>query len=396
MCRPEFTKMAARKLTVVQILPEMEEGGVEGETFDLAVFLSQNGHRSIVISGGGRLVPQLEKSGCIHIEWTHIGAKNPLCLQYIYKLRKFLLTQNVDVLHLRSRLPAWIGYLTWRLLPAIQRPVLITTFHGFYSVSPYSRIMTKGERVIAVSATIKKHILDNYNIEEEKICLIHGGFDAQKFCPEAVTVERVRLLREKWLESHSCTPVIILPGRLTYLKGQDILIESLALIKNRDFVCLLIGDTQDNPSYTQKIETLIKSHGLEEKILLVGHCNDMPAALLLADIVISASSTRPEAFGKVAIESMAMGKPMIGTAHGGSLDTILPGKTGWLVPPFDSKSMSKAILEAFTDPMNTKNLGEQGRVWVGEHFTAKIMCEKTIAIYYARLENKKKEMDLPV
>jgi len=384
--------MADRKLTVVQILPEMEEGGVEGETLDLAIFLSQNGHRSIVISGGGRLVPQLEKSGCIHIEWTHIGAKNLLCLQYIYKLRKFLLTQNVDVLHLRSRLPAWIAYLAWRFLPATQRPVLITTFHGFYSVSSYSRIMTKGERVIAVSAAIKKHIIDNYNIEEEKISLIHGGFDAQKFSPESVAVERVRLLREKWLVAHADMPVIILPGRLTYLKGQDILIESLALIKNRDFVCLLIGDTKKNPSYTQKIETLIKSHGLEEKILLVGHCNDMPAALLLADIVISASSTRPEAFGKIAIESMAMGKPVIGTAHGGSLDTILPGKTGWLVPPFDSTSMSKAIIEAFTDPEHAKKLGEQGRVWVGAQFTAKTMCEKTIALYYARLEKKKKEI----
>jgi glycosyltransferase involved in cell wall biosynthesis len=388
--------MAARKLTVIQILPEMEEGGVEGETLDLAVFLSQNGYRSIVISGGGRLVPQLEKSGCTHIEWTHIGTKNLLCLQYIYKLRKYLLTQDVDVLHLRSRLPGWVAYLAWRLLPAIRRPVLITTFHGFYSVSSYSRIMTKGERVIAVSATIKKHIIDNYNIEEEKIGLIHGGFDAQKFSPEAVSVERVRCLKEKWLVAHAGKPVIILPGRLTYLKGQDILIESLALIKNRDFVCLLIGDTQENPSYTQKIETLIKSHGLEEKILLVGHCNDMPAAILLADIVISASSTQPEAFGKIAIESMAMGKPMIGTAHGGSLDTILPGKTGWLVPPFDSESMSKAILEALADSENTKNLGEQGRVWVSEHFTAKTMCEKTIALYCARLEEKEKEMDLPV
>jgi glycosyltransferase involved in cell wall biosynthesis len=373
--------MVAQKLTVVQILPEMDEGGVEGETLDLAIDLASNGDRSIVISSGGRLVTPLEKSGCTHINWAHIGEKSLRCLQYILKLRNFLLIQQVDILHLRSRLPAWIGYMAWKLLPESQRPVLITTFHGFYSVNSYSRIMTRGERVVAVSETIKKHIIENYRLEEQKISLIHGGFDTREFSPESVSVERIRRLREKWLASHEGKPVIILPGRLTQWKGQDILIESLALIKNSNFICLLIGDTKENPSYLQKLESLIKAHGLEEKILLVGHCSDMPAVLLLADIVISASSTKPEAFGKVAIESMAMGKPIIGTAHGGSLETILPGKTGWLVPPLDAKSMSKAIQEALSDPEHAKKLGQQGRIWVCEHFTAKIMCEKTIALY---------------
>jgi glycosyltransferase involved in cell wall biosynthesis len=250
--------------------------------------------------------------------------------------------------------------------------------------------MTKGERVVAVSETIKEHIIKNYRIEEQKISLIHGGFDIREFSPESVSIERIRRLREKWLASHEGKPVIILPGRLTQWKGQDILIESLALIKNSNFICLLIGDTKENPSYLQKLESLIKSHGLEEKILFVGHCSDMPAALLLADIVISASSTKPEAFGKVAIESMAMGKPIIGTAHGGSLETILPGKTGWLVPPLDSKSMSKAIQEALSDPENAKKLGKQGRTWVCEHFTAKMMCKKTIALYREALAEKSK------
>lgn len=384
--------MVAEKLTVVQLLPELDEGGVEGETLDLAIYLSRQGYRSIVISGGGRLVPQLEQAGCIHINWPHIGEKSPRCLPYIAKLRKFLLAEQVDVLHMRSRLPAWVGYLAWKLMPESRRPSLITTFHGFHSVNSYSAIMAKGECVVAVSEVIKKHILDNYKIEEGKISLIYGGVDAAKFSPDMVSIDRVSQLRQKWLAGHEGKPVIILPGRFTQLKGQDILIDSLALIKKHEFVCLLIGDTEEKPAYTQILRDRIALHGLENSILLVGHCSDMPAALLLSDIVISATSTKPEAFGKVAIEAMAMGKPMIATDHGGSVETVMPGKTGWLVPPLDSKSMSLAILEAFSNFGNTEKLGQQGRRWVLKHFTTKIMCEKVVALYSEIHMDKKRKL----
>jgi len=381
--------MVAGKLTIVQILPEMDEGGVEGETLDLALYLAAHGHRSIVMSGGGRLVAQLEQAGCVHINWPYIGEKSVRCLQYILKLRTFLIAEQVDVLHLRSRLPAWVGYLAWKLLPKSQRPVLITTFHGFHSINHYSAIMTKGERVVAVSQTIKQHILDNYQVNPQKISLIHGGFDDKAFSPEAVSDDRVQHLRKKLLSGHEGRPVIILPGRFTQLKGQDILVESLALIKNRDFVCLLLGDTEDKQAFTKKLRERIHAHALDEKILLPGHCSDMPAALLLADIVVSASSTKPEAFGKVAIEAMAMGKPVVATAHGGSLETVVPGETGWLVPPLDAQAMSVAINEALADLQKAQEIGQQGRVWVGAHFTAKIMCEKTVALYYEALQEKK-------
>ena len=386
--------MVAEKLTVVQVLPELDEGGVEGETLDLAIFLARNGYRSVVISGGGRLVPQLEKNGCRHVLWPHIGEKSLRCLQYVSKLRAFLQDERVDILHLRSRLPAWIGYFAWKLLPEESRPALITTFHGFYSVNAYSRIMTKGERVAAVSETIKQHILDNYKIDEERISLIHGGFDVREFSPDAVSPERIRFLREKWLAGHEGQPIIILPGRLTQWKGQDLLIESLALIKNQQFVGLLIGDTEENPSFTRKLVERLRYHGLTEKILLVGHCTDMPAALMLADVVISASSTQPEAFGKVAIEAMAMGKPVIATAHGGSLETVLPGVTGWLVPPLDPKALAEAISAVFGDRNHAVQLGRQGRTWVNERFTAKAMCEKTVALYHEMHTARQKERKL--
>lgn len=383
--------MAAEKLTVVQVLPELDEGGVEGETLDLAIYLAHLGHRSIVISGGGRLVPQLEMNGCIHVLWPHIGEKSLRCLQYVSKLHKFLRDERVDILHLRSRLPAWIGYLAWKFLPEGQRPSLITTFHGFYSVNSYSRIMTKGEKVAAVSETIKQHIIDNYNIHESKISLIHGGFDGEYFSPDTVSNDRKAVLKEKWLARHEGKPIIVLPGRLTQWKGQDLLIESLARIKEKHFVCLLIGDTEENPSFTRKLSELIKLNGLQEKVFLVGHCSDMPAALMLADVVVSASSTQPEAFGKVAIEAMAMGKPVIATAHGGSLETVLPGVTGWLVPPLDSVAMAGAIRDALNDLSYARNLGAQGRQWVNERFTAKTMCQRTLELYSEVVEARQKK-----
>ncbi len=380
--------MVAEKLTIVQLLPELDEGGVEGETLDLAVYLASKGYRSIVISGGGRLVSQLEKSGCIHVLWPCVGEKSYRCLRYISKLRNFLIEERVDILHLRSRLPAWVGYFAWKMLPNHKRPVLITTFHGFYSVNSYSRIMTKGERVVAVSETIKEHILENYRARESKIRLIHGGFDTQEFSPSAVSADRINRLRQKWLVGHKNMPVIVLPGRLTQWKGQDLLIESLALIKEHDFVALLIGDTVENPSFTRKLKELITTKGLADKVLLVGHCSDMPAALLLADIVVSASSTQPEAFGKVAIEAMAMGKPIVATAHGGSLETVLHKKTGWLVPPQDPRQMASVLLDALSDPDNARRLGEQGLQWVNSQFTAVSMCEKTISLYHEAYREK--------
>lgn len=386
--------MVAEQLTVMQLLPELDEGGVEGETLDLAIYLARKGYRSIVVSGGGRLVPQLEENGCTHILWPYIGEKSFRCLQYVSKLRKFLIDERVDILHLRSRLPAWIGYLAWKTLKSCQRPSLITTFHGFYSVNAYSRIMTKGERVAAVSETIKDHILKNYNTSKERISLIHGGFDDADFDPAKVSPDRIQKLRDKWLAGNENKAVIILPGRLTLWKGQDVFIDSIALLKDHDVICLIIGDTKENSSFTGKLQERIWAQNLQDKVLLTGHCSDMPAALLLADVVVSASSTQPEAFGKITIEAMAMGKPVIATAHGGSLETVQPGETGWLVEPKNPESLASAIADALADPAKAAQFGRNGRQRVSERFTAQIMCEKTVALYQELHLEKTQRRDL--
>lgn len=380
--------MVEKKLVVVQLLPELDEGGVEGETIDLSVYLASQGHKPIVISGGGRLVPLVTENGGIHIHWPYIGEKSFRCLQYILKLKRFLIEERVDILHLRSRLPAWIGYLAWKLIAKEKRPRLITSFHGFYSTNSYSAIMTRGERVVAVSGAIKSHILKNYKVDQKKIQLIHGGFDKKEFSPDNISADRINSLQKKWNLTPGSRPVIMLPGRLTLWKGQDVFIESLALIKDLEFIGLCIGDTEENPSYTQKLNDQIIRNKIENKVKLVGHCADMPAALMLADVVVSASSTQPEAFGKIAIEAMAMKKPVIATAHGGSLETVRPGETGWLIPPLEPKELASAIKEAISEPDKVKKMGEQGFEWVNEHFTALRMCEKTVQLYYRASESK--------
>ena len=380
--------MATERLSVIQIVPELEEGGVEGETLELAVHLARCGHRSIVISGGGRMVPLLEQGGCEHIYWQHIGEKSSRCLKYIQKLRNLMSEEKIDVLHLRSRLPGWIGYLAWKMLPVEARPALVTSFHGFYSVNKYSTIMTKGEKVIAVSKTIRDHIIDNYGLDPKKIELIHGGFETQCFDPALVSPDRLTTLKRKWHLDDQQLPVVVLPGRLTQWKGQEVFIDCLALIRDIPFVALCVGDTEENQSYTKKLQEKIRDGGLEGKIKLVGHCSDMPAAMLLADVVVSASSSQPEAFGKVAIEAMAMGRPVIATAHGGSLETVVDGVNGWLVPPSNPQSMADALRQALADRNKLARMGEAGKAWVHQYFTASLMCSKTVDLYLRLIREK--------
>ena len=334
------------------------------------------------------MVPLLERGGCEHIYWQHIGEKSSRCLKYIQKLRNLMSEEKIDVLHLRSRLPGWIGYLAWKMLPVETRPALVTSFHGFYSVNKYSTIMTKGEKVIAVSKTIRDHIIDNYGLDPQKIELIHGGFETQCFDPALVSPDRLATLKRKWHLDDQQLPVVVLPGRLTQWKGQEVFIDCLALIRDIPFIALCVGDTEENQSYTKKLQEKIRDGGLEEKVKLVGHCSDMPAAMLLADVVVSASSSQPEAFGKVAIEAMAMGRPVIATAHGGSLETVVDGVNGWLVPPSNPQVMADALRQALADRNKLTRMGEAGKTWVHQHFTASLMCSKTVDLYLRLIREK--------
>ena len=381
--------MVAGPITVVQLLPGLEEGGVERGTLEMGSFLSQKGHRSMVISAGGRMVRQLKAEGSIHIKWR-IGEKSPVCLTYLFPLRQLLKNEKVDILHLRSRLPAWIGYLAWKSLPADLRPCLVTTFHGFYSVNSYSAIMTKGQKIIAISKAIKSHIKEQYGMADNRIVVIYRGVDEKVFSPAKITVDRMNYLCKDWGIMNNDAPLILLPARITRLKGHDVFIKSLARIQHLNWYAICAGDTAENPKYVEELKNMVSGSGLEKKIAFVGHCNDMAAALMLSDVVVSATSETPEAFGRVAIEAQAMGKPVIASAHGGSLETVLPGKTGWLVNPNDTADMAEALNQALSDPSMRKAYGQNGQRFVKENFTVEKMCRETLNVYCELMDAKRR------
>ena len=372
--------MVARTLTVVQMLPELDSGGVERGTLELGAFLCGRGHRSIVISGGGRLVPQLQGGGSEHVTWPHVGEKSPRCLAYVLPLRRLLGRERVDILHLRSRLPAWVGYLAWKSLPAWRRPRLVTTFHGFYSVNAYSAIMARGERVIAVSNAIAAHIREAYGVTAERIVTIHRGFDAGAFAPDTVSRQRVAHLQTQWGLPAAPVPLVMLAGRLTRLKGHELFFESLAQIADLPWQAVCVGDTRENPSAVERLERRLAALNLGGRVKLVGHCDDMPAAFLLADLVVS-PSVEPESFGRTAVEAQAMGKAVIASAHGGSLETLVAGETGWFFPPGDASALAAVLRTALTDPEVRRRCGAAGRLWVARHFSTERMCGRTLGVY---------------
>jgi len=373
-----------RPLTIVQLLPDLISGGVERGTLEIGAFLADQGHRSIVISNGGPMVVSLLDNGSEHIKMP-IGQKSPMTLMCIPKLRQVFISENVDIIHLRSRVPAWAGLIAAKSISEKNRPKIITTFHGFYSINKYSAVMTKGELVIAVSNPIKDHIQTVYKIPESKIQLINRGVDTIQFGPGLVSVERENKLKKEWGLDHKTGPFIILPGRFTRLKGHSLLIEALEKIKQLSWTTIFIGDENENPRYAQFLKQAVKKSGLEQKIIFAGHVNDMPAAYKISDLTISAS-IYPESFGRVAIESQAMGVPVIATALGGSLETIRDKITGWLCPCKDVDLFSKALTEAISNPEIRKKYGRQGQKWVLENFTTQQMCEQTVSVYHRLMD----------
>lgn len=380
--------MASRKLTIAQILPEMDSGGVEMVTLDFGSFLAEKGHRSIVLSKGGRLVPELVKNGSEHIPCAHIGEKSPRCLTYIPWVRKFILKEKVDVLHLRSRLPAWIAYLAWKSLPVDRRPLLITTFHGFYSINAYSAVMTKGQKVIAISNAIADHIKKEYHTPEDRIQIVYEGIDENQFDSDGIEEKRLGAVKKKWGVTKSDPLIILLPARITRLKGHDIFIESLSRIRSLNWIAVCAGSHDLKSSYLGSLKKMVVDKGLENRILFPGNCEDMPAAIELSSIVVS-SSSEPESFGRTAVEAQSMNRPVIATAHGGAIETISHNKTGILVKPGSVDEMALALKNLIENKELYAALSSQGRDRVKRLFTKKVMCEKTLSLYLLEFSKNK-------
>ncbi|MDI1302400.1 MAG: glycosyltransferase family 4 protein [bacterium] len=307
------------RLTVVQILPALDAGGVERGTLEMAAALVAAGHRSIVISSGGRLVAQLEREGSEHITLP-VQRKSIASLLQVRPLRRLIEEIKPDIIHARSRVPAWIAWLALRKIPEAARPRFITTVHGLYSVSPYSAIMTRGDKVIAISETVRDYIRKNYpQCPEERIVLISEGIDPADF-PYAYQPSTAWLAqwRADFPELAGKT-VLALPGRLTRLKGHATFIQLIKTLSasHPDIHGLVIGGAEARKAaYAEELRALVAAEGLADRISFTGHRDDMREVLSQCDLIFSLS-TKPETFGRTVLEAILLGKPVIGWDIGG-------------------------------------------------------------------------------
>ncbi|MGE5517563.1 MAG: glycosyltransferase family 4 protein [Bacteroidota bacterium] len=367
---------------VLQVLPALVTGGVERGTVEIAQALTEAGYRAVVASAGGPMVRELTRCGAIHVELP-MGSKNPLVMRAnVGRLEQVIREHKVDIVHARSRAPAWSA------LSAANRTGahFMTTFHGTYNLGGfglkhlYNSVMTKGERVIAISEFIAEHMRRVYGTAPEKIRVIHRGVDLAKFDPVRVSAERIIQLAHRWRLPDGY-PVIMLPGRLTRWKGQEVLIRALAELGRHDVRCLLVGSDQGRTGYRQELVDLIRSLDLTDVVHIVDECSDMPAAYMLTDIAVSAS-TDPEAFGRVVVEAQAMGRPVIASDHGAPRETILPGRTGWLAAPGDPHALAAALARFLA--LSAEERGDMAalaQTFVRTNFSKEAMCSRTLAVY---------------
>jgi glycosyltransferase involved in cell wall biosynthesis len=309
-----------RRLTVLQVLPALDGGGVERGTLEVGAALARRGHRSLVISAGGRHVARLEAAGSRHISWP-IGVKSPLTLRWVKPLRWLLLQESVTILHARSRLPAWVAWLAWRGLPPASRPRFLTTVHGLYSVNFYSAVMTRGERIIAVSETARNYILANYpGVEPDRVAVIQRGVDTAVYSPGYYPDPRWLV---DWYRRYPQTRekfVITLPGRLTRRKGVLDFIEVVQCLKLGGIPVhgLIVGElpTARENGFANECRRRMAAAGLEESITLTGYREDLREILAISGAIV-ALSRQPEAFGRTVAEALSLGRPVAGYAHGG-------------------------------------------------------------------------------
>ncbi len=313
-----------KQLTILQLLPDLESGGVEKGTLEVAKAIVDAGHKSIVMSAGGRLVKRLEEEGSEHIQWD-LGKKSPLTFLQGRKLRSWLQKNNIDIIHARSRMPAWVAWLAWRKMPSNSGPHFMTTMHGLNSVNRYSKIMTYGEKVIAVSNTVKSYILEKYpETPEDKIITIARGIDTKEF-PFHYQPETVWL--DAWFKEFPQTKgkwLITLPGRLTRLKGHNDFLDVIKKLKsdNPDIHGLIVGgEDPKRKQYAEELYARVKSEGLEDMVTFAGYRSDMKEIYAISEAVLSLS-TQPESFGRTAVEAISLGTPVIAYNHGGVGETM--------------------------------------------------------------------------
>lgn len=379
--------------TLLQVTPELETGGAEQTTLDVAAAVVKAGGRAVVASRGGRMASRLEAVGG-RLETMPAHTKNPLTLVgNAARLVDLIRAEKVSLVHARSRAPAFSALWAARLTGT----PFVATYHGVYNARSrlkrwYNAVMTRGEIVIANSEFTRQHVIAEHGVSPDKVVAIPRGVDLARFDPAAVGEARLSALRMAWgLAADEPRLKLLLAGRLTRWKGQRFLIDVAARLKARGeagFLILLAGDDQGRSGYRGELEATIAEQGLGAEVRLVGHCDDMPAAYLLADVAC-APSLEPEAFGRTAVEPQAMGRPVLAADHGATRETVADGETGWLVAPGDVEAWADALVRAMRlDPAARGAMGEAAAARARALYSVDAMCAATLAVYARVLEGR--------
>lgn len=384
--------MAQKRPTILQIIPELDTGGAELSAIEIADAIVRTGGRALVLSEGGRLAPRIAASGGEFVPFA-AATKNPVRLLWnAHAIRRMIESEGVDLVHARSRAPAWSA-----LIAARRAGVpFVTTYHGAYNEKTrlkraYNAVMAKGDIVIANSLYTKRLIETRYGTPADRIRVIYRGVDGGTFDPAAISEKRKAALRARW-GAGSETRIILQPARLTTWKGQSTVIEAARLLEAEgrlgDSLVVLAGDAQGRTAYRQQLESEVAAAGLERKITLPGHVDDIPAALAMAHLAVVAS-IEPEAFGRVATEAQAMGCPVIATDIGAPPETVAAvptvtsaEMTGWLVPSGDAARLAAAMAEALSlAPDARAALGARARARALGQFSLDAMRRQTLEVY---------------
>ena len=362
-----------RRLTVVQVLPALESGGVERSTLEIAQALVAAGHRAVVVSAGGRLVPRLQALGAEHVRLP-IGRKTPLVFRHALALRR--LFAEADVVHARSRLPAWVALAALRLLPASRRPRFVTTVHGLNSPSRYSRVMTRGERVICVSPSVREYVLRHHpDTDPARLCVIPRGIEPAAFprAPHPDTDARAWAARQHPALA-SDRPLLLLPGRGTRLKGHADALRLLAGLREDgiDAALWLPGAREaGREAYIAELEREAAALGIAEAVAFTAPTDAIARAYAAADLVLQLSR-KPEAFGRTVLEALAVGRPVLGWAHGGVGDLLRELQPQGAVTPFDAQALRAAAHALLRHPPAPP---------ATIPYTLRAMQEATLAVY---------------
>lgn len=379
--------------TLLQVTPELETGGAEQTTLDVAHAVIDAGGQCLVATRGGRMTARLQADGG-RLAQMPVQSKNPLVmLGNAARLSDLIKREGVTLVHARSRAPAFSAL--WAAHS--NNTPFVATYHGVYNARSalkrwYNAVMTRGDMVIANSQFTRDHVIAEHGVDPARVVAIPRGVDLKRFAPGLITPARLQTLRDAWsIAADERRAIVLLAGRLTRWKGQGLLIEAAAKLKasGQDrFLIVMAGDEQGRAGYRAELDAAIAANGLTDEVRIVGHCDDMPAAYALADIAV-APSLEPEAFGRTAVEPQIMGRAVIAADHGAARETVVNGQTGWLAAPGDADAWAAALGVALEAGVGRRgSMGELGRARARKLYSVEAMCEATLEVYAQVIETR--------